>query len=151
LEISLNGITSTKIANLISSVLMGCTSDNYSAAYAIVRLWILSLLTMMQSRVKDIITYMAADTTRPLNDTIVNNTALNTARVNSLSDFETKFKDPLSWVDYINNILVPLTIGSDRSALGSTYNNETIVDESSYGTVTLNPLSTLNEVWPGGL
>ncbi|MFV2046304.1 flagellinolysin [Metabacillus sp. YM-086] len=158
LDASLSGMTPTTLANLLSNGSWGGTSDHYSAAYAAVRFMDFIIRNNGGSGVRDIISYMAADTSRTLNDAIANNTALNVTGVNSLADFMTKFQNPLSGIDYINNILWPRSgnadtgslIGSDSSTLAPTYNNIDIVDETPYGTVTTDPLSSFNEIWPGG-
>lgn len=140
----------------------GGTSDDYSMAYAAVRYMDKLIADNGGAGVKDIISTMAADTTLTLNDAIAGNAALNAVGITSISTFASKFTSSGTGggVEFIENDLRPnlsngdtgSLIGSDRAASiggsATSYTDSTIVDESAYGTVKDDPLSSYNEEWP---
>ncbi|NRD77349.1 flagellinolysin [Bacillus sp. BRMEA1] len=145
------------LANLIGNGTTTWTQDSqhYSMGYAAVRYMDSKIKAAGGTGVKDLINYMKADTTKTLDDAITN--ATHGAFAN-LSDFVTKFTSnaPGGGVDYITNQLIPNLGNADTGALtgsdatGNIANlkdNQTIVDETPYGT-TNNTVTTYNVIWP---
>lgn len=164
LSITLSSMSTQSLVSKIGTgtSAWGSTSDDYSMAYAAVRYMDQLIADNGGTGVRDIISTMAANTTMTLNDAIASNAALNAAGITSISTFASKFTSTGTGggVKYIDNVLRPSLsngdtgslIGSDRaSAIGSSetsYTDSSIVDESAYGTVTDDPMSSYNEEWP---
>lgn len=97
-----------------------------------------------------------------MSDAIASNAQLNAVGITDIASFATKFKSSATGggVDYITNTLVPSIgnadtgslLGSDRaSSLSLTkpvLNNEDVVDESPFGTITTDSLTSFTEIWP---
>ncbi|KGE20414.1 flagellinolysin [Paenibacillus wynnii] len=164
LSFSMGGMTSQQLADRIGtgSSAWGGTSDDYSMGYAAVRYLDYLISNNGGSGVKDIITNMASNTTLELEDAINANVQLNGLGINTLADFATQFRSAAAGggVHYINTVLIPALansdtgsiLGSDRaSSIGggaAVKNNSDVVDESGYGTITSDPLTSYVEIWP---
>lgn len=160
---TLGGMTSQDMADRIGdgSTPWGGTSDDYSMGYAAVRYMDYLIAKNGGNGVRDIITSMAADTTLTLEAAINGNAQLGTLSINTLSDFANQFRSSAAGggVEFINTVLAPALsnsdtgsiLGSDRGAsLGGTIplkNNADVVDESFFGAITSDPLSSYKEDW----
>lgn len=155
-----SGKTAQDVANLIgdgTTTAWGGTSDDYSMGYAAIRYMDHLIKSNGGTGVKDLTTWMAANPTNTLNDAIASNASLAAAGVVDTSTFATLFKSaaPGGGVDYINNAMIPNLTNTDTGALtgadatgGAIKTDSSIVDESAFGTVTTDPMSTYNEIWP---
>ncbi|MDQ0192181.1 flagellinolysin [Paenibacillus wynnii] len=164
LSISLSSLSEQQLADRMGTgtSAWGGTSDDYSMAFAAIRYMDHIMEANGGTGVKDLLQEMSADTTLTLNDAINANASLGVAGINSITDFAARFQSSAvgGGVDYIINTLVPKLSNADTGSLagldratdlgiaGSSLDNDSVVDEGSYGTITADPMSTYVEVWP---
>jgi len=124
----------------------GATSKDYSAGYMATRYLHKTIKASGGTGVKDMMTWMAANTSRTFDQAIAN---LGLTAISDNSDFITAFKanvTALSDVDIDTTNTDTGAIGGADADSGSTLTATTVI--ANTGTETVDPLDNFVEVWP---